>query len=81
MIKITMRLFGAFRRYGEVISFSLPSGSTVPDVKNGLAVALNIDDRALIHDSALANDNEIIGGDAIFTRDCHLAILPPVCGG
>ena len=80
-IKITVLLFGAFRVYGETVSFSAPSGSGVQDVKNLLAAALKLDDSALINDSAIANDNEIVDADAVFTKDSQLAILPPVCGG
>ena len=80
-IKISVRLFGAFRKYGETISFSAPSGSNVQAIKSLLAAALKLDDPALVNDSAIANDNEIVGADAVFTQDSQLAILPPVCGG
>ncbi len=80
-IQITVRLFGAFRKYGEKVSFSAPAGSDVQDVKNLLAAALKLDDPALINDSAIANDNEIIDADAVFMQNSLLAILPPVCGG
>lgn len=80
-ITVTMRLFGAFRKYGETAVFSVPSGSSVPQVKAGLAAALRMDDKTLIDDSALANDNEVIAEDTVFATDCRLAILPPVCGG
>lgn len=80
-INITMRLFGAFRPYGERACFVLPAGCTVQDVKDRLAVELGAGAAGLIGDSVLANDNSVIGADAVFTRDCELAILPPVCGG
>ena len=80
-ITITMRLFGAFRKYGENVIFKVPSGCTATAVKEKLAEVLNLSDKNLIHDSALANDNEIMGGDEVLTQDSHLAILPPVCGG
>jgi molybdopterin converting factor small subunit len=80
-ISITLRLFGAFRVYGENVVFSVPSGSTAAKVKEKLAGVLKGADAALIRDSVLANDDEIIGNEIILTRDCRLAILPPVCGG
>ena len=80
-ITITMRLFGAFRKYGEKVSFTVPSGCTATDIKEKLAEVLKLADKNLIRDSALASDNEIIGGDTVLTKDSHLAILPPVCGG
>lgn len=81
MIEINVKFFGAFRKYGEKISFSVPSGASVQDVKKKLAAELKLSDPALINDSAIANDNEIISADAVFTKDSNLAILPPVCGG
>jgi len=81
MIKIDVRLFGAFRKYGENISLSVPSGSSMQEIKNKLAEELSLTEMDLINDSAMANDNEIIGSDFIFTQDSELAILPPVCGG
>lgn len=81
MIEFEIRLFGAFRKYGEKVVFSLPAGASVHDIKNKLASELKLSDPALINDSAIANDNEIIGADAVFTMDSRLAILPPVCGG
>lgn len=81
MIAINMKLFGAFRKYGDKIIFTVPSGASVRDVKERLARELKGADPALINDSAIANDNEVIGADFVFTKDCDLAILPPVCGG
>lgn len=81
IITITMRLFGAFRTYGETVKFDVPAGSSVRDVKDRLVLELKLDGPALVYDSALANDNEIMSDDAVFTQDSHLAILPPVCGG
>lgn len=80
-ITITMRLFGAFRKYGEKVVFTMPSGCGAAAVKEKLAEVLGHVDKNLIHDSALANDNEIIGIDAVLSKDARLAILPPVCGG
>jgi molybdopterin converting factor small subunit len=80
-IVITVRLFGAFRKYGESVTFRVPSGTSVQGVKERLGSELGISDTALIHDSAIANDDEIVGGNAVFARDSLLAILPPVCGG
>lgn len=79
-IIVTVKFFGAFRVYGENIAFPLPPGSSVREVKVGLQKALKAD-AALIDDSVLANDDSILGDAAVFTKDVHLAILPPVCGG
>ena len=80
-ITMTLRLFGAFRKYGEIIEITLPAGCSVQDIKNKLAEKFDANDGALVHDSAVANDNEIINTDCLFNEDTELAILPPVCGG
>ncbi|MBI4031565.1 MAG: MoaD/ThiS family protein [Proteobacteria bacterium] len=81
MIAINVKLFGAFRKYGDKASFTMPSGASVRDVKERLAQELKGVDPLLIDDSAIANDNDIVGADFVFTKDSDLAILPPVCGG
>ena len=80
-ITITIKLFGAFRKYGETLELSLPAGSSIQDVKNGMAERFDANDVVLVNDSAMANDNEIIQGERAFNEDTELAILPPVCGG
>lgn len=80
-ITITIRLFGAFRKYGDAMKLTLPAGCAVADIKAGLAEKLASNDAALVSDSAIANDNAIIAADTVFTADATLAILPPVCGG
>lgn len=80
-ITIKMRLFGAFRKYGEETAFSAPAGCTAREAKARLESVLPDADPKLIRDSALANDDEIIDDAAVLDKDCRLAILPPVCGG
>ena len=80
-LTITIRLFGAFRKYGEEMELSVPAGSSVKDVKIKLAEKIDEADRPLIDESAIANDDEIMVAETVFTRDSQLAILPPVCGG
>jgi len=80
-IKITIRLFGAFRKYGDVLELDMPSGSSIADIKSRLAEKLDTNDATLVADSAIANDNEIINSGTVFDADATLAILPPVCGG
>lgn len=80
-ITVTVRLFGAFREYGESVTFQVAPAISVLDVKERLGKELGVKDTTLIHDSAIANDDEIIGNNAVLTQDSLLAILPPVCGG
>jgi len=80
-ITITMRLFGAFRQYGETVDFSVLTGSSAADVKEALGQVLGAGVLPLIEDSVLANDNTVLPGDYVFDEDTKLSILPPVCGG
>lgn len=80
-IIISMRLFGAFRKYGETVNFGIRAGSRVAAVKEALGNVLGEQARGLIRDSVLANDETILPGDYIFNQDVKLSILPPVCGG
>ena len=80
-ITLTIRLFGAFRKYGDTLELRLEPGASVADIKSCLAQKLDTNDAALVADSAIANDNTIIGAGEVFEMDAVLAILPPVCGG
>lgn len=80
-VTITVRLFGAFRKYGETLSFSIPAGSAVPEIRKKLSGLMDDADKKLIADSVFANDDVIITDDEVMLSDAHLAILPPVCGG
>lgn len=80
-IKISMKLFGTFRTYGETVELSIRSGSPVAVIKEALASVLGEQARLLIQESVLADEKTILPGSYIFDRDAHLSILPPVCGG
>ncbi len=80
-IKISIKYFGAFRKYGSEIDVSLERGCSVVMVKNALCEALNEGKDSLVHDSVLANDADILDDKYVFETDCQLSILPPVCGG
>ena len=78
-ITINIKLFGAFRKFGESMNLSVPSGSSVVVIKTILQEKLDGD--ALVFDSVLANDNAILKDTDIIDCDTELSILPPVCGG
>jgi len=80
-ISLTVRLFGAFRRYGTTAQVTVPAGSTALAIKQKLAEVLGAGAADLVRDSALANDNTVIDDAAVVTPGAALAILPPVCGG
>lgn len=78
-IAVHIKLFGAFRKFGESLDFCLPAGSTIATVKAALRQKLN--GEGLVSDSVLANDNAILRDHEVLDKDAELSILPPVCGG
>jgi len=80
-INIKIRLFGAFRKYGEEISFTVPAEGGLPAVRQKLESLVSANDKALVKSSAFANDERILDENASISQDACLAILPPVCGG
>jgi len=78
-ISIHVKLFGAFRKFGESIDFSMPVGSTIAAVKKALQQKLN--GEGLVFDSVLANNSAILRDHDVLDKDTELSILPPVCGG
>ena len=78
-ITIHIKFFGAFRKFGEGLNFSVPTGSTIAAVKTVLQSKL--DGSCLVLDSALANDNTILRDSYVLDDNVELSILPPVCGG
>ena len=80
-ITVTVKLFGAFREYGDTVELLMGKGCRVSMVKQALAGRLGKQAYALIMDSVLANDETVLPGDFTFDEDAQLSILPPVCGG
>ncbi len=88
MLEVKIRLFGAFRKYGNgsEIELKVPPLSPLSVVRNVLVAHLlhldpDFSDVDLVNDSAFALENEILQGESKIEQACSLAILPPVCGG
>lgn len=78
-IKVNIRFWGAFRKFGESVDVTLPAGSTVLSLKEELREKL--DGFGLVSDSVVANDSSILRESDVLQDDITLSILPPVCGG
>ena len=83
---VKIHFFGAFRKYGDHETLYLPAGSSVEDLKILLVKHLSgkapgFSDARLIHDSAIACNDTIVGADHKVQPDEAVCILPPVCGG
>ena len=89
MIKLEIRLFGAFRKYeSQLTAFQLcvDEPVSVEEIKETLnrrlcEWILNFSDTELIHDSAIANEHRILLPGESVGSSCVLSVLPPVCGG
>lgn len=79
-MRLTIRLFGAFRSMGASIECDVNPGTTIKDLKNFLVKERGFDSN-LLSDSAIACEEEIVQEDFVLKGDCQLAVLPPVCGG
>ncbi len=86
-VGITIRLFGAFRKFGNgsEIEISVRCGTNLKELRVLLSQYLRENDpkfsETLVVDSAIANDTKILTNDFCIEKSCTLAILPPVCGG
>ena len=76
-ITLEIKLYGAFRKFGDSVNIIIPKGSDMEQVKTALSKGLG----EQVNDSALANDNMILPKSYLFEQDATLSILPPVCGG
>ncbi len=87
-ITLTISLFGAFRPYGngDTLTLEVQRGANAAAIKNRLKEVLKqscpeFDKAALVDESALADDTQVLAEDATVQESARLAILPPVCGG
>lgn len=80
-IAIHVRFYGSFRRYGGEVTLHVPKNSDLSVVRDLLTKRLGEKERALIHDSAFADEDRILTEEDTVYQDAKLSILPPVCGG
>jgi molybdopterin converting factor small subunit len=80
-ITISIRLFGAFRKYGEVAVLEAPAGVGLEELKELLSKWIGGAEAPLVADSVFANEKEVLAAGAVIEKDANLAVLPPVCGG
>jgi len=93
MIRVQVKLFGAFRKFAEsggggvqLVTLELLKPTSIHDLREHLAVKLEslgtgFNDRSLVAESAFANEDTVLEDQVLINSDTVLAILPPVCGG
>lgn len=81
-VKIEVNLFGAFRKFSDdaPLRLDVPNGAPLAELKDRIREAMP-SQSALIDESALADEREVLRPGYHCTRDASLALLPPVCGG
>lgn len=82
----TIRLFGAFRRFGAAIEVTVPAETTACGIKEALAAKLLAEHGGnvagqLVDLSVLATNREMLRNEETPPAGASLAILPPVSGG
>lgn len=83
-----IKFFGVLRKFGDdrgyYITTLLP-GMTAEKLKTQLKSELTQKfpnfDGALIDESALASESEVLSKFSVISNDSDIALLPPVCGG
>ena len=80
-ITVQINFFGAFRKFGDALSLIIAPGSTADEIKQQLIAELGENQRALVEDSVLASDTQVLTDSHTIDEACELSILPPVCGG
>ncbi len=78
-INVKVKYYGAFRKFGDDIEFSVPKESSIADIKAVIQDKLNA--KSLVQSSVISNEDSILQDDYILNDDATLSILPPVCGG
>lgn len=86
-ITLSIKLFGAFRRYSaDPVVLTVAKSAPVSEIKQALGDALcmlhpSFNESSLLDRSVLANDRHIYQPTDTIDESLTLAILPPVCGG
>ena len=87
-MRVTVRLFGSFRKYGEGarLEVELARAATVSALRSALVAKLKtqhpgFSEDHLVGESAFATDSGLLEDGASLSDGATVAILPPVCGG
>jgi len=88
MMKVKVRLFGAFRQVGSepVLELLLEPGARVEHAREALHGLLQrrypgFKGADLVQQSAFADSERVLSDETPLSPESEIAILPPVCGG
>ncbi len=85
-MKITIQLFGHFRKFGDTVLLNLPQGSRIADLEREFMRAIEQRDASFYQNSSLrasrfCDDTAILPPDYPLADNGCLSVLPPVSGG
>lgn len=85
-MKVTVRLYGHFRKFGDSVALELPAGSRVRDLERAFMKNIESRDPAFYENAGLrasrfCDDRMILPPDQPLAEDAAFSILPPVSGG
>jgi molybdopterin converting factor small subunit len=85
-MKVTVQLYGHFRKFGELVLLELPPGSRVRDLEHAFVQSITARDPAFYQNAGLrasrfCDDRAILAADHPLTEGGCFSILPPVSGG
>ena len=86
--KLTLKLFGVLRKYGEnaSVELMLPQYASVSDLKAQLNQYLEkahpgFSDSGVLAECAFATNERVLMANEAIPETSFIAVLPPVCGG
>jgi molybdopterin converting factor small subunit len=85
-MKITVQLYGHFRKFGDSIALELPPGSRIRDLEHAFMQSITRRDAAFYENSSLrasrfCDHANILPQDYPVSDGGNFAVLPPVSGG
>ncbi len=81
MIRVNVKLFGAFRAHGESVALVVRKHGSISDVRAALLARLGAERAELLSLSRFADSHAILAEDTPVADGAALALLPPVSGG
>jgi molybdopterin converting factor small subunit len=85
-MKVTVQLYGHFRKFGDSIALELPAGSRVRELEHAFMQNISSRDPSFYESAGLrasrfCDDNMILAADHPLGDGQRFSILPPVSGG
>jgi molybdopterin converting factor small subunit len=85
-MKVTVNLYGHFRKFGDCIALELPAGSRIRDLEHAFVQNIALRDPSFYENAGLrasrfCDDSRILPQDHSLAEGESFSVLPPVSGG